>query len=468
MNLDFSHKKIGIWGFGVSGKATLAYLLKHHATCTITILDKKLNPKELENYQNSRISFVIESDSTRETFLHEHDSIIPSPGIDLKPYQQYAYKFLAELDLFYALWKKPIIAITGTLGKTSITHLIDTIMRHTQTSLATGGNIGIGMAELITHTASCALLELSSFQLEHVRRFAPDYAIITNLYPNHLDRHGSMQEYWHAKLHIIRHQKAIDTAIVPLDCAHLLRTTQEYDTSIAERSFIFTHARTPTLQELNMIRPHDVLAYLTEQGSIAVLSGEKYTTPYIIVPAEDIPTLSYPVNWVIITALLYKMGLDVHTLFKNLTDLTLPEYRLEEIATVNNATYYNDSKSTIIHATIAAVKTLQKKHGDTIILLLGGTSKGVDRLPEINTLTGLVRHIICFGAEAHELLGACLQAGISATATKTLEEAVHIAQQHATANAAVLLSPGGASFDLFKDYKERGEAFKQLIFKLLP
>lgn len=469
MTLHFTNKKIGIWGFGVSGKATLGYIIAHHLYCTITVIDKKLDPKTTASYQDlPNVFFVTETPATITPFLTEHDIIITSPGIDLRPYKKYSKKFLAEIDLFFTHWNKTIIAITGTLGKTSITHLLDVIMRQNDKSLATGGNIGIGMTELLTNTASCALLELSSFQLEHAQKFAPDCAIITNLYPNHLDRHETMQDYWNAKRNILLRQKKSDLAIIPLALAELIRNEElESNKKLLERPFVFTHPTVPTRKELNLVRPGDSVFYYDQlMGAIMHRDGESKATPEIIVPAELIPTLSYPINWVIIAAFYTMLGADAAKIFAKLNNLSLPDYRLDEVTTIHGVTYYNDSKSTIINASIAAVKTLNKKHGNNIILLLGGTSKGVDRTGSIKELKEHVAHIVCFGAEAKELLAACKKAKIPADATTTLEEAITAAKKHAVSQAAVVFSPGGASFDLFKDYKERGEKFKQVVLNL--
>lgn len=467
MSLSFSQKKVGIWGFGVSGKATLQYLLTHWPDANITVLDKKLNQEDVKSYTNSACTFITETPEALNTFLENNEIIIPSPGIDLRPYKKYAKKMCAELDLFYEFWNKPCIAITGTLGKTSITHLLDTIMRQNGKSVITGGNIGTGMTALIDNPAACALLELSSFQLEHAQRFAPDCAIITNLYPNHLDRHGSMEDYWRAKRNVLLRQKKSDVAIVPLALAELLRNEElEPSKKILERPFVFTHATTPTKKELKFLRSGDYIFYCDDNGAIVMLNGEPKSQAQSIVPADLIPPLSYAVNWVIIAAFYHMLGADAAKVFGNLKDLSLPEYRLEEVATINTVTYYNDSKSTIINATIAATQMLQKKHASNIVLILGGTSKGVDRLADLKNLKEYVTHILCFGAEAQELAAACKKAKITHTATTTLEDAVASAQQHATSHGAVLLSPGGASFDLFKDYKERGEKFKQLVLKL--
>ena len=157
------------------------------------------------------------------------------------------------------------------------------------------------------------------------------------------------------------------------------------------------------------------------------------------------------------------MGFDAQALIAQADNLSLPSYRLEEVATINGVTYYNDSKSTIMQATLAAVDAL---HNKKIILLLGGVSKGVDRAPFVQQLKDNVQAVICFGKEAEQLRAACCAASIEAHAVKTLEEAVALAQKNSQKAEAILLSPGGASFDLFKDYQERGARFKELVLSL--
>ena len=132
-------------------------------------------------------------DTERDAFFNSHDYIVPSPGIALPSELLSKYTFIEELDLFADAWKSKLIAVTGTVGKTSTVHLLSQILSNAGLSLATGGNIGTGMLDLVDEGAAYGLLELSSFQLERAKPFAPDIAVITNLYPNHLDRHGTLE-----------------------------------------------------------------------------------------------------------------------------------------------------------------------------------------------------------------------------------------------------------------------------------
>ena len=156
-----------------------------------------------------------------EPFLAAHDQILVSAGIDLRPYEKFAHKFIGELDLFAQEWRKPFIAITGTVGKTTVTHILGTVLQHLGKKAVIGGNIGVGLCDLLetAQDAELAVVEVSSFQLELSKSFAADLAIWTNFSPNHLDRHGTLEAYRDAKNKIITMQRAGQKALVPITLA---------------------------------------------------------------------------------------------------------------------------------------------------------------------------------------------------------------------------------------------------------
>lgn len=448
--MDITGKKIGIWGLGVAGRAVLHYLINQ--PCTLTVLDKNgPDPELAQLLNNSNIIALLDEPATRDDFFKSQDIIIPSPGIDLRPYTNYSHKIVPEADLFASIWKKQIISITGTLGKTSITHLLTTLLTNAGISVIAGGNIGIGMLETATSDAEYAILELSSFQLEHCKSFAPDYAIWTNFYPNHLDRHGTMADYYHAKKQILTHQKNSNTALLPLELIETIRLDQDF----AHRTFNFFSKQKPSPTELIQLKRNESVYYFDVHGNII-----KNST--LLVPAEDIPAVSYKTNWLIILTMIHLLGLEPQKILKHTQNFTLPHYRLEHIATINGISYYNDSKATIMQATVAAVDEI---HNGPIILLLGGTSKGVDRTEYIQQLVGKVQKVICFGEEAEKLNKLCEANNILSQTCSTLDEALASARC-AEFGTNVLLSPGGASFDLFKNYEERGAYFKSLVLGL--
>lgn len=441
---------IGVWGLGVSGQSMITYFLAQGHPANV--LDKTVPTADVQQFFATKNITFYHDPAERAAFFDVNDTIVASPGIDLSQLTaaQQA-KCVSELDIFYNAWQRKIIAITGTLGKTSITHLLTALLKSTDVEAIAGGNIGTGMLDLTQHTtATTAVLELSSFQLEHARTFAPDLAIITNIYPNHLDRHGTIEAYAAAKKKIFVHQGPDQLTLLPLSC--LQYTTEE---RARGKQFFWFSSTPPSAKERDLIGT-DALFYITANGAIVY---ENNNTTHHLIPASEVPPFSFKENWLIIAAALYLLGFDAQKIIRHSATLALPHNRLEPVATVNGVTYYNDSKATIMQATIAALNALLPR---PVILLLGGTSKGVDRTAFLHQLQS-AKLVICFGGEAEQLAAGCAKNSVATHACATLEEAFACANEKAKIGDCVVLSPGGASFDLFKNYEERGERFVALV-----
>ena len=450
---NFCNKKIGIWGYGVVGASARLYLKPF--TQQISVFDQKPLCTETKTILEQAQVRIYEPTEVAP-FLDEQEYIIVSPGVDLMPYQQYAHKFIAEFDIFCTAWHKPIIAITGTVGKTTITSILSQLLPAAQIPLATGGNIGTGMLDLIAQqeAAACALLELSSFQLDLCNTAAPDLAVITNIYPNHLDRHGSFENYSAAKYKIFSAQKEHQKALVPFELMHTLRT------QFPHKQFHYFATEKPTEADLQLLAPTETSYYVDKQTIYRYNNREHQ--PLAHLSADHI---SYPSNWLIIYAMLDLLKVDLTIVADALPTLTIPDHRLACIAEHQGIKFYNDSKATVPEAMLAAVKKLD---GLPVILFLGGVSKGVDRTATIAKLPRTIKHVICFGKEAATLAAACAQAHVSATAHATLEEAFAACMHaHAQPGDQLLFSPAGASFDLFSHYQQRGDVFKKLVQEYL-
>lgn len=450
----FAGKSVGVWGFGAVGKAATRWCLDQGITPTV--MDKQdPTPDDAAWLASHAIPFS--SQKNAAAFLAAHDYIIPSPGIDLRPYAEYQDKFIAEIDIFCTLWKKPIIAITGTIGKTSVTYLLSELLIRSGHRVATGGNIGTGMLALLPEQPEkeCAILELSSFQLEYSRACKPTVGIITNIYPNHLDRHGSLEEYTRAKLALIAQQNSDTVAIIPVDLLPVIRIHPK----LKDRRLTCISYEPMDPQSLSHFGSERIITR-TVAGDIVIL---EHGTTRILVPSAKIPQASYPANWIIIAAAIDALGYSPSDVFAHAGEITLPHHRLAPVATINGITFYNDSKATIMPAVIAAVDKLSDTR---VILLLGGLSKGVNRAPYMRLLAPKVARIVCFGAEAYDLARMCTGAKIEATYHATLEAALQDAYMHASAGDAIVLSPGGSSFDLFADYTQRGARFIELVQEL--
>jgi UDP-N-acetylmuramoylalanine--D-glutamate ligase len=445
--MNFTGKTIGIWGLGVVGKSAIRYAQSYNAH--IEIMDAKTpTPEDTIFLAANAIPFYPQDDI--DAFLTRNTYIIPSPGIDLRPYAAYRHKFIGELDLFATEFKQPIIAVTGSIGKTSITTLLSQIITRAGLNLATGGNIGTGMLDLLNRPHDVALLEVSSFQLDLCNTFAPDLAIWTNLQPNHLDRHGSMENYFLAKYNLIARQKAHQKALVPLEL----------------KDQILAHNPAGTLYFFTKEQPS--ASTLTSIENLFFIDNETITlyqngTTKALINLADLPHLSFSQNWLIICAALHLLDIPLATVAT--TDFCLDEleHRLEKVATHTDVEFYNDSKSTAPQATLAAVDNFRNK---PIHLFLGGISKGIDRGPFIVALKNKVSFVYCFGKEADALKKMCDTSGIACASFATLEGAFDACIQQVAPGSVVLLSPAGASFDLFENYKKRGARFKELVSTL--
>lgn len=456
MNLTFS-QKLGIWGFGIVGQSALRFARKHDCT-SIIIVDTKANADSyIPESDRPFVQFFTQTPETIATMLEICDFIIPSPGIDLRNYQDYKDKFVTELDIFQHYTTISTIAITGSVGKTTLTTLLGSLLEQAEILNKTGGNIGNGMLDLIIENEPIdyAILELSSFQLEQSQQFCPRIGIISNIHPNHLDRHETMYAYAQAKLNMLRPQTNSDFSILPWELQELVCNTHQF-----QSRKIWHHQ-----YELS----HDfILAYTSSESlygifenSIVALSNASIRH---IIPLSQLPEISLIANWIILIATLETLNIDTRTLITPHMPLHIPEHRIELVATYRDISFYNDSKATIPAATLAAV---EKLNAQQLVLFIGGVSKGVDRAPLLQSLEGKTKSIYCFGSEAAQLVQYARANNLNALQFENLEQAVDFYFNHAQPSDTVLFSPAGASFDLFTDYKNRGTAFKELVKKYI-
>lgn len=435
---------IGIWGFGIVGKSVACFYSAQNYQ--LKVFDKKVLSDVDQQWMRDHAIYYDPAVSL-ESFLAECNIIVPSPGIDLRPYSEYLHKFKHELDIFYALWraddcKTPIIAITGTMGKTSVTHLLSELLKTAGKRIATGGNIGTALLDLLPQRfeVDYCIIELSSFQLEYATQFAPDIALWTNLYPKHLDRHETMQQYGAAKYNIVAHQSHNQIAIIPSALEYLI----------------------------DQNKPQAKIIYWSEHLLSTDLTGYEVIDDTIvhkdmrvdeIIKKSELPATTFFANWILITACLDVLDIDPKPLFSKHT-FAIPEHRGECFAEVGGVKYFDDSKATLFEATLKAIERLEQM---PLIVLIGGISENNDRCAQIPLFKNKVAALVCFGAEAGILCQAANVANIPATAHETLEQAVSYARSIAQPGFGILLSPGGPSYDLFANYHERAQKFRSLV-----
>ncbi len=447
-NLYF-HKKIGIWGFGIVGTSALNYFDTFQLT-SIQILDtKKINVPTTKNH----VIILEQNETSIISFLEDNDYILPSPGIKLHNYQKYAHKFLNELDIFQDHKKVPVIAITGTVGKTSITHLLTRIIQETYPQAQAAGNIGYPLLNFATHPETqqdYLMLELSSFQLQYTKKFSPDLAIITNFFSNHLDHHKTVDEYFDAKCTILEHQTDEQQALIPLDLIDNIIKKIPYKTSWA----LFSQEQ-PT-QEILEKYSGNTIFYTHEKKIYSVLNNHHQE----IFNYAQLPAITFDANWLIIIAACNIINLPLTTIYDCCKRISIPDFRLQKIGSKNNAHFYNDSKSTVWQATLQAVKSLENL---PIKLFVGGLSKGADRTPLFEKLQTKNVEVYAFGKEAESIGLLCKNFNIPHSTYTTLNTAWNSCIGSIDKPCNVLFSPGGSSFDLFIDYQDRGRYFTKLV-----
>ena len=443
---NFRHKKIGIWGFGVVGQFALTYFDQQNAT-RIHILDTK--QIALPATQTPTI-VTVQTQETIQYFLENNDIILASPGIKLHDYQQFAHKFINELDIIQDNTSCSIIAITGTVGKTSITHLLENIIKHSYQNTIAAGNIGYPMLNLITNVQDIAIIELSSFQLQPIRSFAPNLAIITNFFPNHLDHHQSVEEYFAAKCNILKYQSENQLSLVPLDLVDKIAQIIPL-----KNNWTFFSATKPAQEILENHAQHQI--YYLENKWIYYTHNNQTQQLF---DCNTLPALTFDDNWLVIVAACHLYGIDLTTIAPVVKNITLPDHRVQNVGTSQGSNFYNDSKATVWQATLQAVQSMGNK---PIKLFVGGLSKGADRTPLFQALTGKNIEIYAFGKEAQSLAQLCARFNIKNSAHATLDAAWQACINNLTTPHEILFSPGGSSFDLFADYKARGDYFTNLV-----
>lgn len=426
-SMKLQNSTIGIWGFGRVGKAAASFF--HHRGARIIIYDDN----EVASFDNS---YLIAP--SIQALFNIADYVLPSPGIDIRSYYAlYPKRWLCEVDLMQTYFKKPIIAITGSVGKTTITHLLTHLLQEHGIKAIAAGNIGLPMLEIIDQqdALDMVVLELSSFQLEYAQSFAPSFALWTNLYPNHLDRHGSMENYFMAKLPLVRHQHQHQLALVPL---YLRERLTEFKTN-----FSFFSTTCDASATFCLDNKHNELHHHPSQTAISL---------------DSFPATTFPQNWLVLWATFYLLGI-AYQKTTSFAHTTL-EHRLEKVAEINGITFYNDSKSTTPTSTLAALEQFKTKH---ILLFLGGLSKGIDRTPLIQALQSYKIEVFCFGKEAPIIKALCDTFTIPCADFANLEDAFAASTKLFNRDDCILFSPSGSSYDLFKNYEERGAMFKKLV-----
>jgi UDP-N-acetylmuramoylalanine--D-glutamate ligase len=448
--LTIKDKKVLIVGLGKSGTACARFLKEGGAVVTATDC-KSIDDLTEEAKGLKSLGIHIEAGRHRvETFLGS-DLIVMSPGVSMniqpvKLAREKGIKVLSEIELAYNFIKAPIIAITGTNGKTTTTSLIGEILRKSQREVFVGGNIGNPLIEYISlkKETDYVVAEISSFQLEGTVNFKPNIAVLLNISPDHLDRHSSYQDYIKAKERIFLNQNKGDVAILNADDPLILKIA---DSLKDVRKIYFSKKERI-----------DKGIYLEGDSIVSEIHSQKCffsTEAFKIKGVHNIENIMAAIA----AAQICKCNNEqIKDAIDNFTGL---EHRMEFVQEISRVHYYNDSKAT----NAGAVEKSLMSFDQPIILIAGGKDKGTG----YDTLRGLVKEkvkrLILIG-EAKEIIFKDLGSLTQTLKADTLQEAVELAWLDSSPGDIVLLSPACSSFDMFRDYEERGKVFKATVTEL--
>jgi len=444
-------------GLGRSGRASVDVLRARLGSVVAT--DEAPPDKlgdALDELRAANVAFVPPNELAAA--LERVTVAVLSPGIPLnnalvRQVQTAGIPVFSEVEVAYRLCKAPIVAVTGTKGKTTTTALIGALFAAAGKRVHVGGNIGNALIRETTAAAAddWVVAEVSSFQLESIRSFKPRISLILNVTPDHLDRYHSMDEYAEAKFRIFANQNAGDTFVGNLDDPIVASAPGEDGNRIKARALWF--AREPHRQSTLYVRNDESIVYAPPTGD---------PRPIVVMPVADIGLLgAHNVENVLGASLVaLAAGLPIEAIRDGVRAFRPLAHRLERVAELDGIAFVDDSKATNPGAVIAAMRAFDRP----IVLIAGGKSKGTDFAEMGKVVSSRAKAVVLIGDAADEIAAVVRRAKV--TRAESMGEAVRIARDVATPGDIVLLSPGCASFDMFRSAEHRGEAFADAVHAL--
>ncbi len=444
--LDLANKKVCVIGYGKSGRAAAEKLLDMGAKVKIS------DSKEI---QDKIIGQNIEYETAGHSvdFCCNSDLIIVSPGVhlDISPIEEAKKRnipVISEIELAFNFLSKPIIAITGTNGKTTTTTLIGEILKNAGLRVAVAGNIGTPLISVDDSNLDYVVAEISSYQLETIENFRPHIAVLLNITPDHLERYKNMENYLLAKKRIFENQTSDDYCVYNFDDGLVVKATE----GVFSKKVPFSLKN--ALQDGFFVN-----------GEYAVRLSENVTEPVFKLDDLKIKGWHNVENALAASAVSYLCGVSRNDIAKTLRQFNGVEHRIEYVRTINGVDFYNDSKATNPDSTIVALKAISR--GKNIILILGGRDKGTDLDLMVEEIKKCVKHVFLVGEAAQRFENALRDKGfLEITKIDSLSGAVEASLNYASFGDTVLLSPACASFDMFNDFEHRGRVFKDIVNSL--
>ena len=439
--MELKNKIIGIIGYSRTGKAVAEFAKKRGAKVKISELSSS---EELKRDLEEK-GYEYEIGKNSSEFLEKAELIIISPGVPsdspfVSELEAMGKNVISEIEFASYFIKSKIIGITGSNGKSTVTSMIWHILKETGENVIIGGNIGIPLIKFAEEDSDYFVVELSSFQLEKIKKFKPFVSVLLNITPDHLDRYSRFEDYAIAKFNIFKNQDEEDFAVLNIEdnyiksnldkikAKKLLYSINKKDTEVylKDKKIFFKNEEVISFSDIPLLGIHNI------ENTMAVIGVMKI----LKIPNSKI-----------------KEGIKT---FKGL------EHRTEPCGEIRGIKFINDSKATNIDATYKALISFN----NPLILILGGKDKGGDFTKLNKIIKEKVKKLILIGA-AKEKIKKQLDKDINYIEVNTMEEAVRQGYSLAEEGDIVLLSPACASFDMYNNFEERGKHFKKIVKELI-
>lgn len=443
MSLIATDRRILIVGLGQTGLSCVRYLRAQGHD--VSVVDSRSQPPGLAQLQRCWPEVECRTGAFDPDHFCRFNELLVSPGVSLEEPAIQAAKntgarISGDIDLFSRVANAPIIAITGSNGKSTVTTLVGEMVRAAGRKVAVGGNIGVPALDLLDDSVDLYVLELSSFQLETTEHLGALAATVLNISDDHMDRYPSRLAYYQTKQRIFRGCKV---AVVNLD--EPLSQPLLGD-AVAVRSF--------TIDRLNL----DTFSTREDEGQTWVTWGFDNVLPVSELPLQGTHNLS---NVLAALALGQAADLPFEAMVKAVKEFRGLPHRCQMIRIRNGVTWINDSKGTNVGASVAAINSLAPASGK-LVLIAGGDGKDADFAPLAQPVKSHCRGVVLLGRDAGRIQAALGESPAQLVASD-MRDAVAQAARMAQAGDTVLLSPACASFDMFRDFEDRGEQFSAAV-----
>ena len=438
------NRSVAILGMGATGLSVARYLSVKGVS--FSLFDSRAEPPTLAEVTANYPTTKIITGPFRNEMLVGIDLVVVSPGISLaEPVIVNALKnrleVIGDLELFLSAAEAPVVAITGSNGKSTVTTLLGEMAKASGLDTGVGGNLGVPMLDLLASGRQLYVVELSSFQLELINDLKGATACLLNISPDHMDRYKNLDNYIAAKQRIFQGAASI--------------VSNREDSLIVQSSAQKNHLTTFGL-DVPVQGQYGIMSF---KGTDYLCCGDERLISVDSVAMKGRHNLA---NALAALALGSAVGLKLNALLTTLQGFKGLPHRCEVVTTIDKVLFIDDSKGTNIGATVAAIEGFGSTSGRNLLLIAGGQGKGQD-FNELRAAAGrFVKYGILYGEDAQQIQDA-LQSTINIQRVETVESAVNYAKQSAVAGDIVLFSPACASFDLFAGFEERGRHFQRAV-----